>query len=406
MGTDRAPTTTSARRGWGQRVLDALPNSVWLPLVMALIGASVFVGVRVAWAGEGDVSRFVAAGSVFTTPSEAPPNLHVNSGFGYDGQLFYRLALDPLEVDTVANGIRIDLPIRTQRIAYPMLAYVASGGTDAAVPWALVIVNVVGLAALGGLGGLVAKQSGRHAIYGLWFAVFFGYVFTLSRDLSEITEAAFVLGGLLALRRERWGLAAVLLSGAVLTREQALLVVGAVGLCRVVEMVRSRVRPGAQDVAWIAPMGAFVAWQAYCRIDTGVVPMFEAGEGDQGITFPFADLIDAVPGLIRQLDSGTGLLHLGEVVVMLGIIGLAIVALRSTTAPVQERVAFVLLVVFMFTVATGTNVWHERFDLRPLADLYVVAGLVLFGTRLPVVAPGVLVAGSTAAAAALRVSTV
>jgi hypothetical protein len=73
-------------------------------------------------------------------------------GSGYDGQFYYRLALNPANLHRSAYGIRFDNPYRVQRITYSVLAFVAAAGQMAAVPDALVAVNVLGLAVLALLG--------------------------------------------------------------------------------------------------------------------------------------------------------------------------------------------------------------------------------------------------------------
>jgi hypothetical protein len=54
----------------------------------------------------------------------------------------------------------------------------------------------------------------------------------------------------------------------------------------------------------------------------------------------------------------------------------------------------------------GTNLWKEQDDFRQLADLYVVAGLVLLGSRAKLSVPCALVTTAAAATAALRLKTV
>ena len=47
----------------------------------------------------------------------------------------------------------------------------------------------------------MAQSAGRHAFWGLAFAGYWGYLWTLGRDLTELTAAAFVLLGFAALLR-------------------------------------------------------------------------------------------------------------------------------------------------------------------------------------------------------------
>jgi hypothetical protein len=72
----------------------------------------------------------------------------------------------------------------------------------------------------------------------------------------------------------------------------------------------------------------------------------------------------------------------------------------------HERVALVLLVAVALVTKTGTNLWKEQDDFRQLADLYVVAGLVLLGSRVKLLLPWALVTTAAAATAVLRLTTV
>jgi hypothetical protein len=117
-------------------------------------------------------------------------------------------------------------------------------------------------------------------------------------------------------------------------------------------------------------------------------------------------VVTAAPDWFDHLRSGAGLVHLLEVVAIVTVIVMSLLALRSTTAPMHERVALVLLVLVALVTKTGTNLWKEQDDFRVLADLYVVAGLVLLGSRFKLLVPAALVVTATMATAALRLKTV
>ncbi len=67
---------------------------------------------------------FIVAGSPTCDFSKIPiPVLDYKTG-GYDGQYYFRLALDPLASQQTAFGITLDHPAyRQQRILYPALAH-------------------------------------------------------------------------------------------------------------------------------------------------------------------------------------------------------------------------------------------------------------------------------------------
>lgn len=58
-----------------------------------------FVFLRLIIAADGDITRFVVAGDDWSERAALPEDFHVEEdASGYDGQFFYRLAIDPLEL--------------------------------------------------------------------------------------------------------------------------------------------------------------------------------------------------------------------------------------------------------------------------------------------------------------------
>jgi len=224
--------------GKGGSLIAALPDHPAFPAAIAVGSAICFVFLRLELFAHGDVTRFIDAGRSFVNPARAPGNLKIVPGSGYDGEFYYRLALDPANLHRTAFGITFDNASRVQRIAYSAIAWLVSGGGRVtAVPWALVTVNVLGLGAIAWLGGVIARDAKRPAVYGLLVAGYFGFLFTLGRDLTEITAATFLLAGIVALRRERPVLAGFLLAAAALSRETALAFSIAVGIVAVAQVL-------------------------------------------------------------------------------------------------------------------------------------------------------------------------
>jgi len=125
-----------------------------------------------------------------------PHGLDVRAGAGYDGQFYYRLALQPWNLARSAHGITFDYALRRQRIMYSWLTWILSGGQAVAVPSVLVGVNIVMLGLMGLFSGRWAQTLGRHALWGLLPAGYFGMVWTLDRDLTEITAITLVVAGI------------------------------------------------------------------------------------------------------------------------------------------------------------------------------------------------------------------
>src|SRR5690242_7968565 len=107
------------------------------------------------------------AGHTYTHRSQLPPGLLRVPSAGYDGQFYYRLALDPFNWHRTAFGITMDQSYRYTRIGYPVLAWIFSLGQHQLVPVVLVVLNLFAVAAMAMLGGMFARDAGRHALWGL-----------------------------------------------------------------------------------------------------------------------------------------------------------------------------------------------------------------------------------------------
>ena len=75
--------------------------------------------------------------------------------------------------------------------------------------------------------------------------------------------------------------------------------------------------------------------------------------------------------------SYAGVVHTGELVVLLRVCAFALANIRATTAPWAERGAFAALVLGALSVDIGEGIWLTLHDFRMFADLYALAILVL-----------------------------
>jgi hypothetical protein len=355
-----------------------------VPGAIALLAALAFVLARLHVWAKGDISRFILIGRHFATVSQLPPGVAVSPTYGYDGQFYYRLALNPGNFSHIAYGIRLDQPYRFMRIGYPWLTWLISVGQHVLVPVMLVVVNVVAIGAIGYLGGVFARQGDRHALAGLVIPAYFGLLTSVSRDTAEPLAAVCLLGGLLAVRARRPVLAGLLLACGALSRETVMVAVAAIFIIRVAGVARGRepARPLRADLAWVLPTVAFVAWEAIVKVLTGSVPVLT--DSDHNADLPFVAPLEALRSNLHHLN-----LHPFDqyTVWFLEIIILALFALaallswRSTNAPVHERLALVLYMIEICVVTPNT--WGSLdADLRSFIEVYLMAAIILLGTPL------------------------
>ena len=379
------PATTSSGpdAGTGAPPSRSLASRTDRPAVAALIATLAALAFALArwqiWA-DGSISRFILVGRHWATPAQLPHGMPVTPTYGYDGQFFYRLALNPLNFRPTAYGITMDQSYRYMRIGYPALTWLVSLGQHFLVPVMLVAVNIAAVGALGYLGALFATDGGRHALAGLLFPGYFGLLTSLSRDTAEPLAAACLLAGLLAIRARRPALAAALLAYGALTRETVMVAVAAIAIMRVADIVRGQARPGRDDLAWTVPAVAFAAWQVVVKAATGSVPLLSDGGRNAGE--PFIAPLKALEHNLRHVNTHQfeqyDLWFLQLAILAFFVIA-ALLSLGSTKAPARERLAFVLYLVEICVVTPST--WNSiDSDLRSFIEVYLLAVIILLGT--------------------------
>jgi hypothetical protein len=380
-------------------------NRPLVPAALAFLGWLAFALTRWQVWARGHLSLFVMAGHTYTHRGQLPRGLLLVPSAGYDGQFYYRLALDPANWSKTAFGITMDQPYRYTRVGYPVVAWLVSFGQHQLVTLALVAVNLVAVAAMAFLGGVLARESGRHALWGLAFAAYFGLVISVGRDTAEPLAEACMLGGLLAYRRaapsapsapsappappalsarssRNWCLLAAALFGyGAVTRETILFAPAGIALTRLLAMMRNRARPGWADLTWLVPAACYGVLEiAVHAVIKGEFPLL--ANSSRNLTVPFTAMTDALRYDFAHVTTD----HLGVIDISLLeyatlavfiLAGLAV--LLVTTAPAHERVAFVLFVL-QVGLLSG-QIWNSTFgDGRSLIEPYLMALILLLAT--------------------------
>jgi hypothetical protein len=392
----------------------ALLDRCWVVMLITLVFALTFSVARLDALGGGPAS-FVVAGDQFVRVAAAPAGLPVNHGPGYDGQFFYRLALRPWTHQRTEFGITFDEPAyRQQRIVYPLLSFVVARGAPPATAWALLGWNIAAAAALGWLGAALARRRNRHALWGLAFAAYPGFVLVIARDLADALAAALLLAGILALERQRPVLAAAALTLAALTRESTLVMPLALAALWAVDAIwrRSTVatmpgRPGStasfasersrvQAVTFAVPLGVTLAWQLVLWRAWGVAPIVQ---GSERLGLPFAGIWHFTRGAF-QFGAFPLVVRLAELVFVVAAALATAWSLPRSRALRHEKLAWALGL--LVAVLLSRSVWVEDWAfLRALVEPYLLGTLVLLGRPdrrgLPIFAAGAVLCLSVAA---------
>jgi hypothetical protein len=372
-----AAALETGKAEWSRRL-----NHPVVTAVAALAAALVFVAARLVFGTSGDITQFIVVGAHNLAGHGLPPGIHIFPGTGYDGQFYYRQALDPFNTALIAHGIRLDGFYRLQRLGYPLLAWLAALGRQGLVPDSLVAVNLVGTFVLGLLGGVIARDAGRHALYGLLLSGYFGLVTTLARDLTEIVEVSLLLAAVLAYRRGRYLLTGLAFAGAVVTKETEVFVVLAYAVVVGLDLLRRKAGLRAQLV-WVLPGLAFTGVQLWLYESTHHLAGQSGAQGN--FATPLTAPLHALSTYIRHPFDLANAIWLGELAVLTIVVVVALLTLLRTTAwrttaLVPERVAFVFLI--GLALSLSGEVWNGQADFRSLAPLFEMAGVVLIGSRL------------------------
>ena len=401
------------------RSLRQSPSSLWsrlnrplVPGIIAFLGWLAFALARWQIWAKGHLSLFIMAGHVYTHRAQLPRGLLLVPAAGYDGQFYYRLALDPANWHATAFGITMDQSYRYTRIGYPLLAWIFSLGQHQLVPVVLVALNLLAVAVMALLGGMFARESGRHALWGLAFAAYFGLVISVGRDTAEPLAEACMLGGLLAYRRgmlPREGLpggsagmgssrgrparssprartvmyllATVLFTYGAITRETILLAPAAIAVTRLIAIARRQATPGLADLTWVVPaVGYGLVEVAVHFVVKGEFPLL--ANSSRNLTVPFTALVDALKYDAAHINTAhlspidISLLEYATLAIFI-LAGLAV--LFVTTAPAHERLAFVFFVLQLGLLSS--QIWTSTFgDGRSLIEPYLMALVLLVAT--------------------------
>jgi hypothetical protein len=358
------------------------------PLVtggVALIGWLVFVLIRLEMWGKGQIAYFIGVGHWFETDrAKLPPGIPQVIKGGYDGQFYYRLALDPFNWSKTAFGITMDEPYRYTRIGYPLVTWVLSLGHHSWVPVMLVVVNLASVAAMGILGGILAKAAGQNALWGLLFVAYFGLVISVGRDTMEPLSDACMLAGLVLFRRERYLWSSLLIAYSVVVNELALGLPIAIGLLRVWQWWKARsIKPAQQDLAWVVPGVAYVILELAQKAFGGLKGNAASSDVSRNLTFPLQGVIDGLYTDFRHISfTHMGLYdyNLLEFVTLAAFVVTALVMLRRATLPAHEKLAFILFVLVEFIMAAD-GIWGSVFgELRTQIEAWIFSVLVLLAT--------------------------
>jgi len=227
---------------------------------------------------------------------------------GYDGQFYFRLALDPFTDQRKAFGINLDAPVvRQQRILLPFFTWLIACGSLEITPAAMMTINLGAVAGCAFVTSLLLIGFGISGWYGLLFALYPGFAVSAGRFLTEPLALFMILSSLLMLAHRKNLMAAILLSFAVLARETATLVVAAgffTWLSGKIVKNGNKSNFSPHFSFWLYPTLTFFLWQLWLWNNWSIVLL--DGDNISKIGVPLAGFIRATAGNITSLNPETG----------------------------------------------------------------------------------------------------
>ncbi len=225
-------------------------------LLVAVLGWSVILAGVMGFAFRGDPRGFFLPGTFFAHPPEMA-GAHLAPGFGYDGQFYFALTVDPLLLRPETPSF-LDLPwYRAGRIGLPLAAWALVLGSRPAASLAYLALSWL----LGLLGIWVVarwiESEGNSPWRALPLVLSAGLVASMTRATPDAAAASLMLLALWLDSRRRPGAVAVL-AAATLVRETSFIAAGALAIVR----WRQGQRMGAARAVAI-PAGIALGWRVW-----------------------------------------------------------------------------------------------------------------------------------------------
>ncbi|MFA6255099.1 MAG: hypothetical protein WC675_03655 [Patescibacteria group bacterium] len=351
-------------------------NSPWAVFILTAIFYGFFISLQLI-NNNYDFSRFVVAGDKFSDVKEVFPNLTVEkNSWGYDGQFYYRLALNPFTKNQTEYGVRLDLPaLRQQRIAYPLVVWLLSFSQPALVPIFLLIVNYLALCTIGWLAGKVLQLFNVNALWGIFLSFYPGFLFTLSRDLTEILAVFFLLASLFFYKTNKYFFLSLALIFTVLTRETNFIFLIALFVASLY-LYWSKKERNYKLVLYssIAPVLVFLFWHFYLHSVWGTWPLFIDSHFNTYL-IPLYGLISSLL-IIKTINSFYWL----EIGFLATLILISVYSLKFSKVDLVIKISWFFY--FILFLSFSKNIWVEDWTfLRVVADLYLFSLLIILPTK-------------------------
>ncbi|MGA7409386.1 MAG: hypothetical protein WBW33_02810 [Bryobacteraceae bacterium] len=240
---------------------------LFLPALLAVGAVFTWQSLTVRYSYGGNWSGLFCTGALSPPPvALAQEHIYLNPGsVGYDGQAYHYIAHDPF-FQRGLSKVLDDPRLRTQRILFPLLAWLLAFGSDSRIDAALITVQLLFCGpGVYWLSRLAVLQQ-RSPWWGLWFLALPPVLVSIDRLLADGGLAALAVGFVFYTRTQRWAAVWLICALAALTRDTGLVLVAAMVLYCAWEGFWRR---AALFLLTLAPAQA---WKFFCSLHTPADP--------------------------------------------------------------------------------------------------------------------------------------
>jgi len=221
------------------------------------------------------------------------PQQYISSAFGYDGQFYYRLALNPFSNEEYVQGIGFDHPPwRQQRILLPVLTWSIARGAPQLTATVMLAINLLSIVGLTLAGAAILRHQGLSPWPAVLLAFYPGFAISVERFLTEPLSCLLLVLSLLSLAHKRVVLGGVILALAVLARETALaaaLAMAGIWFLQTILRMKFDQWKAPGPAFWMPAIVTYISWQTWLQ-HNWAASAYSAAEKGNLLGWPLAGI--------------------------------------------------------------------------------------------------------------------
>lgn len=263
---------------------------------------------------------------------------------GYDGQMYYYIALDPF------NAWRnLDTSARYDRILFPMATKIFSLNNAFLIPYSMIIINILSIAVGTEIVSRMLRSRGLCPWFSLVYGLYIGQLFVVSRDCIEAFSYMFVLLGIYAFENKRKTTeSAFLLALALFAKETAILFVAGY---IVSILLRKTLAAGSKLKFLIITTVPYGLFQMILYGFFGFIPILTVGSPTSTKWIPFYGIFEANHGFAE-------LVNISFMIIIPSIVALAVFATQILKMNHEGLLYSLLLNVLFMMLLPAPSYWN------------------------------------------------